>query len=139
MMKVTVAYGMTERVDLSHERAVAVVTEALRNEGFGVLTTIDVRKTMWEKLGEEMPDYVILGACNPTLAYMALRDEIDVGLLLPCNVVVRTDPEDEKTVVSIQNPMIMSELTGSHQIEKVAGLAREKLERVLAEVKGVAP
>jgi uncharacterized protein (DUF302 family) len=133
-----IAYGMCERVDLPHARAVGAVTEALKHEGFGVLTTIDVRKTLWEKLGEEFPDYVILGACNPTLAYMALRDDIDIGLLLPCNVVVRTDPEDGHTVVSILDPMTMAELSRSNGLDTVARLAREKLERVLAEVKGAA-
>lgn len=132
-----IAYGMTERVGLPHEQAVGVVTEALKHEGFGVLTTIDVRKTMWEKLGEEFPDHVILGACNPALAYMALRDDIDIGLMLPCNVVVRTDPDDECTVISILDPMTMADLSHSEGIEKVARLAREKLERVLEEVKGV--
>jgi len=134
-----IAYGMTERVNLPHERAVEVVTEALQHEGFGLLTTIDVRKTMWEKLGEEFPDYVILGACNPALAYMALRDDINLGLMLPCNVVVRIDPEDERTVVSILDPMVMADLSRTEGLENVARLAREKLERVLAEVKGVAP
>jgi uncharacterized protein (DUF302 family) len=69
---------------------------------------------------------------------MALRDDIDMGLLLPCNVVVRTDPDDESTVVSIADPMVMAKLSGTERIEKVAHLAREKLERVLAEMKGVA-
>lgn len=132
------AYGMTERIDLPYERALEVVTEALKREGFGVLTSIDVRKTMWEKLEAEFPDYVILGACNPALAYAALKDDIEIGLLLPCNAVVRTDPEDERTVVSILNPLIMADLSPSEALSEVARLAREKLERVLAEVKGVA-
>ena len=118
-------------------RAVEIVTEALKHEGFGVLTTIDVRKTMWDKLGEEFPDHVILGVCNPALAYMTLRDDVDLSLLLPCNVVVRTDPEDEKTVVAVVDPQIIADLSPSENIQHVAQLAREKLARVLTEVKGV--
>ena len=92
---------------------------------------------MWEKLGEEFPEYVILGACNPALAYMALRDDMNLGLMLPCNVVVRTDPEDECTVVSILDPMVMADLSRTEGLENVWRLVRDKLEHVLAEVKGV--
>lgn len=135
-MEARVSYAMTERIDLPHGQAVAAVTEALRHEGFGVLTTIDVRKTMRERLAEDYPDYVILGACNPAFAHVVMKAQEDAGLLLPCNVVVRTDPADEKTVVSVQDPLVMADVAQSPQIAKVAELAREKLQRVLAEVKG---
>jgi len=137
-MTTQLKYGMSVRTSLPFDRAVELVTGALKHEGFGVLTTIDVRKTMWDKLGEEFPDHVILGACNPALAYMALRDDVDIGLLLPCNVDVRTDPDDEQTIVSILDPGVMSSLSSGEGVEEVADLAREKLQRVLTEVKGAA-
>jgi uncharacterized protein (DUF302 family) len=127
---------MTERVDLPYEEAVASVTEALANEGFGVLHTIDVRGLMREKLEEEFPPYAIFEVCNPALAYMVLRSDADAGLLLPCKVVVRCDPDTEQTIVSILDPMVMVDVTGARGVDTVSRLVREKMERVLAVVKG---
>jgi uncharacterized protein (DUF302 family) len=131
---VAVAYGMTAKVKMPYAQAVEAVTAALRDEGFGVLTTIDVKKTLKEKVGADFDEYVILGACNPSLAYTALKDDIELGLLLPCNVVVRR--EGEGSVVSILDPGVMARLSDAPGLAEVARIAREKLERVLRQVKG---
>ena len=91
--------GLTTTVGLSFDEAVTVAREALKQEGFGVLTEIDVQKTLKEKIGAELPSHVILGACNPPLAFAALQADIDMSLLLPCNVTVRE--EDGCVIVSI--------------------------------------
>jgi len=135
MMTTTTRIGMSTETEFPFAEALAVVSEALKHEGFGVLTTIDVRATMKVKLDAEMPDYVILGACNPALAYAALKDDPDVGLLLPCNVTVRAQ-EGGGSVVSFMDPLVIAELSDAEGLAEVAALARQKLERVLAEVKG---
>ncbi len=135
-MNAKTAYAMTEQVDLTYEEAVQAVTAALGNEGFGVLHTVDVRDIMRQKLEEEFPPYLILGVCNPALAYMLLRNDIEAGLLLPCKVVVRVDPDTDQTIVSVLDPMAMTDVIGSQGIETVSRLVREKMERVLEEVKG---
>ena len=122
-------YGIRTQVQLPLEEAVAAATEALKREGFGVLTTIDVRQTLKEKVGADFQPYVILGACNPALAYAALQDDIDIGLLLPCNVTVRQ--EGETSIVSILDPMTMAELSAAPGLAEIVRLARQKLERVL--------
>jgi uncharacterized protein (DUF302 family) len=133
-MSATTTYGMTAKLSLSYEEAVEVVTAALKREGFGVLTTIDVGKTLKEKVGAEFGQYMILGACNPALAYTALTDDVDVGLLLPCNVTVRADGNG--AIVSILDPGVMARLSDAEGLKEVAAIARKKLERVLADVKG---
>jgi uncharacterized protein (DUF302 family) len=134
-MMTTISYGMTTRVPISCDRAVEAVTEALKNEGFGILTTIDVRKTMKEKVGADFGYYVILGACNPAFAFATLQEDAEAGLLLPCNVSVRG--EGEGCVVSILDPELMAKISGKEGMLEVAKIARKKLERVLEEVKGV--
>ena len=134
-MAIAAQTGLTTETTLPFAEALAVVSEALKHEGFGVLTTIDVRATMKVKLDAEMPDYVILGACNPALAYAALKDDPDVGLLLPCNVTVRAH-ESGGSVVSIVDPQVISQFSKAEGLAEIAALARQKLERVLAEVKG---
>lgn len=131
------AYGMSARLQVPFGKALEAVTEALKSEGFGVLTTIDVKATLKAKVGADVPDYMILGACNPALAYTALNDDPEVGLLLPCNVTVRT--EGGESVVSILDPEVISRLSGAPGLAEVAKLAREKLQRVLEAVKGVQP
>jgi uncharacterized protein (DUF302 family) len=133
----TISYGMSTRLNINCEQAVAAVTEALKREGFGVLTTIDVRKTMREKVGADFGYYVILGACNPAFAFATLTEDADAGLLLPCNVSVRG--EGEGCVVSILDPELMARISGREGIAEVARIARKKLERVLEDLKGVAP
>ena len=125
---------MTAKVRMPYAQAVDAVTAALRREGFGVLTTIDVKRTLKEKVGADFGEYVILGACNPALAYSALMDDIEVGLLLPCNVTVREDGQG--SIVSILDPGLMARLSDAEGLQRVAMIAREKLERVLEEMKG---
>ncbi len=122
-------YGFGAKVSMSYEQAVSRVKELLQSEGFGVLTEIDVKKTMKEKLNAEFRKYVILGACNPTLAHRALGVELEIGLLLPCNVIVYED--DGGAVVSIMDPIAALGVVGNERLEPIAAEARERLERVI--------
>jgi uncharacterized protein (DUF302 family) len=122
-------YGFGIEVELPFDQAQALVTHALREEGFRVLTEMDVSKTMKETLGEDVPRYVILGACDPGLAHRALREDIDIGLLLPCNVVVRQ--ENHSTLVSVLDPNVMSGLSGAPGLKAIADEAHQKLEWAL--------
>jgi uncharacterized protein (DUF302 family) len=126
-------YGFGKSVALSVGQAIERVTQALQSEGFGILTDIDVAATMKNKLDKEMPPYRILGACNPSLAYRAVEAEPAIGLLLPCNVVVRQDAQG-KVHVEMMDPNVMIELVDSPAIAELAGTVRSKLERVLAAV-----
>ena len=127
-------YGMKVVLDDDMETAEAKTREALAAEGFGILTEIDVAATLKAKIDVDRAPYKILGACNPPLANKALNSEIEVGLLLPCNVVVYVG--DEGTVVEAMDPGIMSQVSGSGALEEVAAEARERLERALATLEG---
>jgi len=109
--------------------AVEQVSDALKKEGFGILTDIDVQATIKNKLGIDVPAHRILGACNPTLAHRALVAEPDIGLLLPCNVVVREDAAG-KVTVGLIDPIAMLQVTNNPEVEMVAREARERLQRV---------
>ena len=131
-------YGFTTTLtNVSFEQALARTIDALKAEGFGVLSDIDVQRAMKEKLGVEMPPYRILGACNPPLAHQALQSEPDIGLLLPCNVIVREDAA-RHVVVGFLDPQIMFSLVGKPEIQSVADQAEQRLRRVCAGLKGAA-
>ena len=116
------------RLDVPYEEAMERVTAALKEEGFGVLTEIDVKATMKQKLDAEFRKYAILGACNPPLAHKALSTELEIGLLLPCNVIVYE--EDGGSVVSIVDPISMLGVVDSAELKPVADEAGARLERV---------
>ncbi len=128
------AYAKTIRLDLPYEEAVPKVKEAFKDKGFGTLTEIDVRATLRDKLGAEMEPYLIIGACNPHLAQRALDAEREVGLLLPCNVVVRQ--ADGGVIVDALDPSIMASLPGNPDLAPVAEeanrLVGEALEQLVA-------
>lgn len=128
-------YGMVVHLDAPYEEAIARTTAALQTEGFGVLTEIDVRATMKKKLDVDFPKYVILGACNPNLAHQALTAEPQLGLLLPCNVIVYEADEGGATV-SIVDPAQMLSVADNPALQPVAGEARERLARVAASLAG---
>jgi uncharacterized protein (DUF302 family) len=132
-MEIT-AYAMTRTVDASFDDAVEDVTAALAAEGFGVLTTIDVRATLKARLDLEVEPYTILGACNPGLASRGLAIEPDLGVLLPCNVVVRRD--GDTTVIAAMEPLAAMRLAANPALEPIAAEARERLERALASLEG---
>ncbi len=129
-------YGNTVVLDQPFEDAVAAVRGALSDQGFGVLTEIDVQATMKTKLDADLEPYLILGACNPPLAYQALQAEPSAGLLLPCNVIVRQT--EQGTVVEVIDPMTMVSVSGNPVLQPVVDEAASRLNAVLAALVPVA-
>lgn len=123
-------FGFGKQVDASFDEAIDLVTDKLKDEGFGVLSDIDVAAKMREKLDKRMPRYRILGACNPALAYDAIAAVPDIGLLLPCNVLVREDAHG-KVMVSFMDPQSVLALVDHPDVQPLAAQVKERLERVL--------
>jgi len=128
------SYALTATVDRDFDTTVADVKAALGDQGFGVLTEIDMAATLLTKLGVEIDRQVILGACNPGFAHRALQAEPSIGLLLPCNVVVRSTPDG--TVVEMIDPAMMTDLTGSPAVGELAGEVKDSLSAALVAVVG---
>ena len=127
-------HGLRAKLDMSYEAAVERTTAVLKEEGFGVLTEIDVKATLKKKLGADFRKYVILGACNPPLAHRALSTDLEIGLLLPCNVIVYE--EDGGSVVSIVDPIAMLGVVENPDLGPVAEEARARLQRVIEALGG---
>jgi len=127
------ASGLSTKLHTSFGEAVERTTRALADQGFGVLTTIDVQATLKQKLGAQMEDYLILGACNPSLAHRALDVDRQIGQLLPCNVVVRTDPGAGDTVlVEAMDPQVMVRVSDQPRLQDVADQAATKLRAAIS-------
>ena len=133
MSATTTSYAIGRSVPLAYEQAVARIRDTLQQQGFGVLTEIDVQATLKKKLDVDFKKYVILGACNPPLAYQGFQAEPDVGLLLPCNVVVYEEGPTQSRV-AVLDPVAQLGISGREDLAPVAREAREKLERALQNV-----
>ena len=125
-------YGMRVQLDAPYETAIERATAALKAEGFGVLTTIDVKATLKQKLDVDFRRYVILGACNPPLAHRALSSELEIGLLLPCNVIVYETAGGAGSVVAVIDPHAMFGVSANPALAPLADDAAARLRRVLA-------
>lgn len=123
-------YYFSNTLDIPFDAAVIRVTKALKDEGFGVLTTIDVSETLKEKLGVDFPRYVILGACNPSMAHQALQAENKIGTMLPCNVIVR-DAEDGRTEVAAVDPVSSMQAVENPALADIATAVRSKLKSMV--------
>jgi len=124
------SFGIQKTLDVPFDAVLAKVPEALKAEGFGVLTEIDVKETLKKKLDVDFRRYRILGACNPPFAHKALSHSLDVGMLLPCNVVVY-EADDGRTVVSAVDPMQTMAVQGDDAMKPIASAVQEKLRRVI--------
>ncbi len=122
-------YGFSKKVNMPFEKAIERITEELKKVGFGVLTEIDVKETLKKKLDVDFKNYKILGACNPPIAYKALQAEEELGLLLPCNVIVYE--KENRSVISVFNPMIMTQLIENKNMSSIATEVQEKLQHAL--------
>lgn len=123
-----ISYGFTKELDLSFDRVRELVTEELKKEGFGILTEIDIREKFREKLGIDFRKYVILGACNPPNAHKSILAEENIGLMLPCNVIVYE--RGDKMVLSIVKPTVAMQMIDNEELRPVAVFIEEKLKRV---------
>ena len=126
-------YGFTKELDIPYERVIELTKESLKNEGFGVLTEIDVKEKMKEKLGLDMRKYIILGACSPPNAYKAILAEENIGLMLPCNVIVYE--RGNKTVLSVIRPSVAMKMIDNAELQKLADAVEGKLKSVFDAIK----
>jgi len=122
-------YGYKKELEIGFDEAIDKVKEELKKEGFGVLTEINVKDTLNEKLGIDYDNYMILGACNPSFAYKALQSEKEIGLLLPCNIIIYS--ENAKTIVSAINPAVAMSVVKNESLKGIAYEVREKLKKVI--------
>lgn len=127
------SYYVSRMLPISFNEAVTRTTDGLKKEGFGVLTEIDVKETLKKKIGVDFTDYRILGACNPTLAYEAIKLESKVGTMLPCNIVVR-DAGNGQTEVAAIDPVASMQAIDNPDLKRVAAQVRAKLEKMIAEL-----
>jgi len=125
--------SLSKTIDMQFENVVEKVKETLKIEGFGVLTTIDVKDTLLKKIGVQFKKYIILGACNLNLAYESLNQNPDIGLLMPCNIIIY-EIDDNKTKVSIFDPTNISDLVVGESFKNLASEGRKKLENVLNQI-----
>ena len=126
-------YAFSAVLDASYEEAVSKVTDGLKKEGFGILTEIDVKATVKKKLDKDFRKYMILGACNPPYAHRSLQADLDVGLLLPCNVIVY-ETDDKKAHIAAINPVSAMEVIKNEELRKIAEEVSKKLKRVIDDV-----
>ena len=126
-------YGFTKELDIPYGRVIEQVREALKNEGFGILTEIDVKEKMKEKLGLDMNKYIILGACNPPNAYKAILTEENIGLMLPCNVIVYE--KGSKTVLSVIRPTVAMQMIENSELQLVAEAVEAQLKKSFDAIK----
>ena len=127
------SYGFFKKVTLSYDKAIEKVTEELKKEGFGVLTEIDVKETLKKKLDVDFRKYKILGACNPPFAYQALQSEEQIGLMLPCNVIVY-ESDQGQTMVAAIDPVASMQAVQNPKLGKIASEIQSKLKRVIDRV-----
>lgn len=123
-------YGFTKEVNLGYEEAIEKVTEELKKEGFGILTEIDVKETLKKKLDVDFKPYKILGACNPPVAHKALQAEEQIGLMLPCNVIVYVNDEG-KTIIAAIDPIASMQAVKNDKLSEVADTIQSKLKSVI--------
>jgi uncharacterized protein (DUF302 family) len=124
-------YGFSKVVNIGYQEAIEKVTEELKKEGFGVLTEIDVKETLKKKLDVEFKPYKILGACNPSFSYKSLQAEEQIGLMLPCNVIVYVNDSSE-TVVAAINPIVSMQSVKNDKLDEVAETIQSKLKKVIS-------
>ena len=132
-MELKTRYAFGKTVDMPYIETESKVREELAREGFGIITEIDFRKKFAEKLQKEFRNYIILGACNPSLAYEALGDEINLGALLPCNVIVYAT-DDGRTAIMVMDPVEAFAMIGNPKVREQASIVAEKMKRVLAAI-----
>ena len=123
-------YGFTKKLNIPFDKVIETVTKKLLDEAFGILTKIDVKKKFREKLGIEFARYVILGACNPANAHKAILAESDIGLMLPCNVIVYE--KDNKTIISVIKPTVAMQMVDNKDLQKIATTIEAKLSKVIS-------